>query len=86
MFSDLDSRRRTLLEEFVTWRNLQALRAAANGAPASPRRTVRRPASRTAKVASRTSRARIARPVRQTSHGRVSSASRSNSRHVPGVR
>ncbi|MGH7741907.1 MAG: PilZ domain-containing protein, partial [Candidatus Eiseniibacteriota bacterium] len=30
MFSDLDERRRGLLEEFVTWRNLQALRAAAN--------------------------------------------------------
>ncbi len=29
MFSELDEHRRMLLEEFVTWRNLQALRAAA---------------------------------------------------------
>ena len=29
MFSDLDDRRRMLLEEFVAWRNLQALRVAA---------------------------------------------------------
>ena len=35
MFSGLDERKRMLIEEFVTWRNLQALRAAAtkgNGA------------------------------------------------------
>ena len=31
MFSELDERRRILLEEFVTWRNLQTLRAAATG-------------------------------------------------------
>jgi c-di-GMP-binding flagellar brake protein YcgR len=30
MFSGLDDKRRMLIEEFVTWRNLQALRAAAN--------------------------------------------------------
>jgi hypothetical protein len=29
MFSELDLRRRELIEQFVTWRNLQALRAAA---------------------------------------------------------
>ena len=46
MFSDLDERRRGLLEEFVTWRNLQALRAAA-GAPNGERtRTRRAPAAR----------------------------------------
>jgi c-di-GMP-binding flagellar brake protein YcgR len=30
MFSGLDERRRALIEEFVTWRNLQSLRAAAS--------------------------------------------------------
>jgi hypothetical protein len=30
MFSGLDERRRELLDEFVTWRNLQSLRAAAS--------------------------------------------------------
>ncbi len=42
MFSELDERRRLLLEEFVTWRNLQTLRAAAtgpNGARPGPSRT-----------------------------------------------
>src|SRR2546428_1213012 len=29
MFSDLDTRRREMIAQFVTWRNLQALRAAA---------------------------------------------------------
>src|SRR5207302_10835464 len=32
MFSSLDEKRRSLLDEFVTWRNLQALRAAASAA------------------------------------------------------
>lgn len=31
VFTDLDSRRRERIEEFVTWRNLQALRAATGG-------------------------------------------------------
>jgi len=42
MFSDLDVKRRMLIDEFVTWRNLQALRAAAsgpNGARPAPRRS-----------------------------------------------
>jgi c-di-GMP-binding flagellar brake protein YcgR len=49
MFSDLDERRRMLIEEFVTWRNLQSLRAAAAG-PNGSRPKVRRatPARRTA--------------------------------------
>lgn len=39
MFSDLDERRKARLDEFVTWRNLQALRAAAglNGTSRAPR-------------------------------------------------
>lgn len=40
MFSGLDERRRMLLDEFVTWRNLQALRAAA-GSINGERRTAR---------------------------------------------
>jgi hypothetical protein len=31
MFTELDERRRQRIEEFVTWRNLQALRAATGG-------------------------------------------------------
>jgi hypothetical protein len=31
VFTGLDSRRRERIEEFVTWRNLQALRAATGG-------------------------------------------------------
>jgi c-di-GMP-binding flagellar brake protein YcgR len=45
MFSDLDERRRGLLEEFVTWRNLQALRAAANGPNGARKRTRSAPAA-----------------------------------------
>ena len=33
MFSDLDTRRREMINQFVTWRNLQALRAAAAPRP-----------------------------------------------------
>ena len=51
-FSELDVRRRGLIEQFVTWRNLQALRAAAgatsagaNGARLSA--AARRPAAKT---------------------------------------
>jgi len=43
MFSDLDVKRRDLLEQFVTWRNLQALRAAASAS--RPRTTRTRPAA-----------------------------------------
>ena len=53
MFSGLDERRRMLIEEFVTWRNLQALRAAAN------RGNGERPATR-----ARTSKRRVARAPR----------------------
>ena len=45
MFSGLDERRRSLLEEFVTWRNLQSLRAAA-GAMNGARRAVRKTATK----------------------------------------
>jgi len=60
MFSGLDDRRRMLIEEFVTWRNLQALRAAAGGAngerPAARARTTKKKVARAARggTASRT--------------------------------
>ena len=59
MFSGLDDRRRMLIEEFVTWRNLQALRAAAN------RGNGARPATRTTKK-------RVARAARAARAGTAS--------------
>jgi len=58
MFSGLDERRRMLLDEFVTWRNLQALRAAAtraNGArrPSRPGASGSRAARSTRKTSAR---------------------------------
>ena len=50
MFSDLDAPRRARLAEFVTWRNLQMLRAAARAAD-TPRRATRRPRRTTATAA-----------------------------------
>jgi hypothetical protein len=48
MFSSLDEKRRALLDDFVTWRNLASLRAAtANGRPARTRAAAR-PAARPA--------------------------------------
>ena len=44
MFSELDERRRVLLDEFVAWRNLQSLRAAAAG-PNGDRPRARRAAA-----------------------------------------
>ncbi|MBI5709632.1 MAG: PilZ domain-containing protein [Candidatus Eisenbacteria bacterium] len=58
MFTDLDPRRRSLLEEFVTWRNLRALRAAAAGVNG-------RPAARGRAAAGRTPRA-ARKPARRT--------------------
>src|SRR5689334_9118411 len=46
MFSELDERRRILLEEFVTWRNLQTLRAAAAGPNGARAGSLRSTASR----------------------------------------
>jgi c-di-GMP-binding flagellar brake protein YcgR len=47
MFSELDERRRGLLEEFVTWRNLQSLRAATAGPNGTRPRTKAAPARKT---------------------------------------
>lgn len=53
MFSGLDERRRALLDEFVTWRNLQALAGAVDG---------RRPRAAASKAKPRTH-ARAAKPA-----------------------
>jgi hypothetical protein len=72
MFSDLDVRRRNLLEQFVTWRNLQALRAAASATrprAARPRAAVATP---TRRVAARSgSSASTARPRKAATRRRV---------------
>ncbi len=52
MFSDLDARRRERIAQFVTWRNLQALRAATVARPrarATPAATAKRPVGRRAR-------------------------------------
>jgi len=54
MFSGLDDRRRQLLDEFVTWRNLQSLRAATAGAKNGTRRRVTPARRRVPATASRT--------------------------------
>jgi hypothetical protein len=59
MFSDLDARRKEVLEEFVTWRNLQALRAATRSS-----RPARKPAARTVATRRATPRAIAARAAR----------------------
>ena len=57
MFSDIDRKRRELITQFVTWRNLQALRAAA--APRPRARTVA--AARTKRPAAKAARRTVAR-------------------------
>jgi len=52
MFTDLDPKRRQRLDEFVTWRNLQALRAATAGnGRQRPRATTPRSAAKTSGAA-----------------------------------
>jgi c-di-GMP-binding flagellar brake protein YcgR len=46
MFSSLDEKRRGLIEEFVTWRNLQALRAATRSTNGTGRRVAARAPAR----------------------------------------
>lgn len=67
MFTGLDARRRQRIEEFVTWRNLQALRAAA-GERVKRATTQVRTAARRATAAARAGlkRARAARPASAT--------------------
>ena len=77
MFSGLESRHREMLEEYVTWRNLQSLRAAAAAAqgerPARARGTATRARARRGVAASKTARPaargrRKATPRRRATH------------------
>lgn len=77
MFSDLDTRRRELLDAFVTWRNLQALRAATR--PARP--AARKPAARAAATRRSTSRAIAARPAARAKRSTRTSAVRRKTVH-----
>ena len=71
-FSSLGVRLRGLLEEFVTWRNLQALRAAAAAAGADTRRPARASARR--------------RPARAATVRAAATASRAARRSARGTR
>ena len=62
MFSGLDDVRRRQIDEFVTWRNLQALRAAARRAAPARKKVTRRTATAAARPA------RKAAPRRRTIH------------------
>jgi hypothetical protein len=77
MFSGLETRHREMLEEFVTWRNLQSLRAAAAAAqgerPARSRASARGARARKAPARAGSGRAtargpRKAAPRRRTAH------------------
>jgi hypothetical protein len=64
MFSGLDEKRRATLDEYVAWRNLQALRAATDGTRPVKRARVQRPRARTAASTTRrktATRRRVAR-------------------------
>jgi hypothetical protein len=85
MFSGLDGKRRDLIEEFVTWRNLQALREATR----VPRRrpaaaaasSARRPAASTNSRKATGRRAAAARPSRSTAkRARKTTSRRSTAR------
>jgi hypothetical protein len=74
MFSDLDATRRALIEEFVTWRNLQSLREAAR-APERRRRTATAARAARSSVAARGSRkVSTARTPRAAKSARKASA------------
>jgi hypothetical protein len=66
MFSDLDPARRARIEEFVTWRNLQALRQAtrAVGRPVRKKTTTRPATRRGTTTAARGARKRTAKRAR----------------------
>jgi c-di-GMP-binding flagellar brake protein YcgR len=71
MFTGLDPKRRQRIEEFVTWRNLQALRAATGASrrgPAKGRANSRATGSVRKATSARTGRARAARSRRETVH------------------
>lgn len=62
MFSGLDRAKQDILEEFVTWRNLQALRAALAPAPRARKAAAPKPAAR--RATARVTRTRTAAPQR----------------------
>jgi hypothetical protein len=71
-FTELDPKRRELIQQFVTWRNLQALRDAM-----SPRRTTRpKAATRSATRTTTKKRATTARPKRAAARATGATASR----------
>jgi hypothetical protein len=55
MFSGLEDDVRNRIDAFVTWRNLQALRAAARSAPRAPKAAARKPKAARAGTAARKS-------------------------------
>jgi hypothetical protein len=84
MFSDLDGTRREMIEDFVTWRNLQALRAATRP---SPKKAAARKTGTTRRATA--SRKRTAStPARKTARKRVAarSASRATTARKTGGR
>ena len=77
MFAEADEQRRDLLEAFVTWRNLQALRAAVSPsprrpAPAKKRAATSRPTAKTAPARKVTA----SRPLPRAAAGRKSTSAR----------
>jgi hypothetical protein len=63
MFAEADEQRRDLLEAFVTWRNLQALRAAVAPSPRRPAVAKKKAAARPAKPKATRAKAATARKV-----------------------
>jgi c-di-GMP-binding flagellar brake protein YcgR len=76
MFSDMDKRRREMLEAFVTWRNLQALRAATR-----PVRATRPAAARTSPTRKATPRAAAARSTSRPKRTTRTSSTRRRTVH-----
>ncbi len=71
MFTELDSQRRQRIEEFVTWRNLQALRAATGGSGRTAARARVAATKATKTTAARSARAGVRRAApgrRETTH------------------
>jgi hypothetical protein len=88
MFTALDARRRELLEEFVAWRNLQALRAATTAA----RTNGRAPAGRVRATAKRATKKTAARKVavrtttRRTALPKAAAGARAAARRATAAR
>jgi PilZ domain-containing protein len=76
MFSGLDAARREMLADFVVWRNLQALRAAARAANA-PKRSAARPTRAASGTRAKPARARTSTRSRTATSSRTGASSRS---------